>query len=92
VRNPQGAWILRSLETGLEESVTDTITCGHGNEICEIPPGTEPKWFCPICGGFLCEPCYGEYVQRGCVPYIKKVEEAEERFYRRRQFCKMVGV
>jgi len=93
VLKPQGAWILKGLDSGKEESVTDTVTCAHCNAICEIPPGHEPKWTCPKCiPGYMCEPCYGEYVARGCVPYIKKVEEAEERHYRRAQFLKTVGV
>lgn len=72
----------------------DTYTCGHarGTIACQrvihVPTGTKLEDvadFCRHCLHVICARCADE--NGGvCTPFMKAVEEAEEKNYRRRQY------
>jgi hypothetical protein len=73
---PQGYLCISDPEAGNFES--DTYTCRHCQRIV---------WrrgdggFCRTCDSMICNKCVG----KDCVPFMKKIEEMEERYYRYRQ-------
>lgn len=93
MRDPHAVWIVRDMDSG-KEVHTDCIVCLHCNNLFEIPDGMQPKYFCPSCKSTLCQSCYDEFTTGpdGCVPYMKKIEAAEEAQYRRTNFMKMAGI
>ncbi|MGH9463096.1 MAG: hypothetical protein ACRD1X_17945 [Vicinamibacteria bacterium] len=90
---PDGVWILRDRDSG-KETHSDFIVCAHCNNMYDVPDGTTPQYFCPKCGTSLCKNCFDEFRTgpHGCIPYMKKIEAAEEAQYRRQRFMRMAGI
>jgi hypothetical protein len=67
-----------------------TSTCAHCSSITDIP---DPKKLhehtdvCRLCMRLICLKCAG----KPCIPWMKRVEQAEEKAYRSQQFAKMLG-
>lgn len=57
----------------------DTFTCRHCQRIRAVGSGG----YCRQCDSMICECCVG----KACRPFLKLVEQAEEREYRRSQAC-----
>lgn len=69
----------------------ETSTCAHCQKITDIPNRrkmTEVVDFCRQCFRLICADCAG----KPCTPFIKKVEAMEEKYYRRRQLNKLMGI
>ncbi len=63
----------------------DTFTCCHCNGVVFVKPKATVGGFCMQCNRNTCE---RPECNRGCVPFIKKVERAEQEQYRRDQNLK----
>lgn len=60
-----------------------TLTCSHCNAIVVKNPGrTRERGFCPKCNEYICDPCVAK---RDCTPFLKILDEAEQRAYREQQ-------
>lgn len=69
------------------EGVTefDTITCGHCNAVKHVRVKERPEdlgGLCKQCMKLICSRCVG----MGCTPLERRIEEMEERDYRRRTY------
>ena len=75
---PGGYATLTSPE-GMKEA--DTFTCGHCNCIRHVKPmqdAADLGGLCKCCMQLICEKCVGHE----CVPFMKQIEQEEERCYR----------
>ncbi len=81
-RRPGGVAQLLDPELPGGELIQKTYTCGHCNSIKIIPVGKqieEVSGGCYNCWRLICVPCAEKGV---CTPFLRQVEEAEERGYR----------
>jgi len=65
-----------------DQHEADTWTCNHCNRLVHAPvikKDTE-YFFCRQCMARICDPC----ADHPCIPFMKKIEEQEERAYRLR--------
>lgn len=68
-----------------------TKKCQHCSRMVEIPNlrrFIDHMDFCRACMAPICLDCYG----KPCTPEMKRIETAEERAYRDRQFAKALGL
>lgn len=68
----------------------DTATCNHCNCIYHIKHGCPPEemgGFCRQCMKVICPRCVG----KPCVPWLKKMDEMEQKDYMRRQYEVMIS-
>lgn len=83
MRNPGGYLTETRNEDNKLLSEKDTFTCGHGNEIVEVPPGTASVTvgaFCRMCGKHICDKCAAEMDRTlKCVPFEKRLDAMERR-------------
>jgi len=71
--------------------VTEASTCCHCQKITTIPNRRtmmDHVEICRNCMGLICLECYG----KPCRPIMKRIEESEEREYRKQQYRKMLGL
>ena len=89
---PQGWACLTDRESGKVVKEADTYTCAHaraGNacqRVIHVPAGTKLEDvadFCRHCQRVICAKCADEQV---CTPFMKAVEQAEERDFRLREY------
>lgn len=67
---------LRCIEHGTGVLEMDTFTCCHCNIVVHTKARTSgDEYFCRTCMARICPPC----ADHPCIPFIKKVEEAERR-------------
>jgi hypothetical protein len=88
-RRPQGGWLCVTNTDGTIDEA-DTFTCAHCQKIvpCRAKQNLDDLGgFCRLCDRLICSRCVG----RDCVPFLKAIEAAEEKEYRRRQFEQMAG-
>lgn len=86
---PGGVGFLCDPELGNVE--VETSTCAHCQRITDIPSRRkmmEHVEFCRNCFRLICLECAG----KPCIPIMKKIEEMEERYHRRRQLAKAMGL
>lgn len=78
----QGYACISDPDSGIKE--TDTITCCHCNRVVHIPPGKVETVsdFCRSCMKMICITCAG----KGCVPFLRKLEQEEARHHARRSY------
>ena len=70
------------IRPGLHES--DTFTCKHCNRVVHVRAHANPDEFgsmCRNCMKMVCPTC----ADKGCTPFLKKIDEEEERQIRFRQ-------
>jgi hypothetical protein len=75
----------------------DSFTCKHCNSVVLVPHRADPEkhdlgFHCGPCNALICAKCVPEYMERGCVPFMRKVDEAEEAEIRRKQNARILGV
>lgn len=68
----------------------DTWSCGHCNRQQHAPLRCDDTdyFFCKQCMTRICDPC----ADHPCTPFMKRVDEAEERQERRKQILRMYGL
>lgn len=65
----------------------DTFTCSHCGCVTILSlPLAELAGFCIDCNKLICLSCIEG---KSCIPYIRKIEEQEESFYKQMQNVKM---
>lgn len=72
------------------ETIVETRKCCHCQAPIEIPDPrklTDYCDWCRNCGSFHClkQECFT------CTPFMKRIEQQEEKFYREQQFRKSMG-
>jgi hypothetical protein len=63
----------------------DTFTCVHCQKITHVKAGVDPYELgghCRLCNALICKDCVG----KECTPFMKRVEEEEERAFRMRNY------
>jgi len=75
---------MRCEEMGEGVFEIDTFTCCHCNSAKHVLAGekTNEEYFCRNCMARICPSC----ADFPCIPFMKKVEQAEERDYRLRSY------
>ncbi len=74
-----------------EHSVVETSTCAHCQHITDIPNRRKMTDYVDVCRGcmsLICLECAG----KPCTPAMKRIEMAEEKFYRAQQYRKVLGL
>jgi hypothetical protein len=74
---------------GLKEA--DIYVCEHCQVIIEVPIWKEDGGWCGHCQHPICGKCADDMLRNGCVPFMKKLEQALEADYRRQQNRKILG-
>lgn len=80
---PQGYACVVDPDTGTKEC--DTMTCGHCQRLTHVKPKMRPEdmgGLCKVCMGLICSSCVGHE----CVPFLKRIEQEEERYHARRSY------
>ncbi|MCS6946262.1 MAG: DUF530 domain-containing protein [Steroidobacteraceae bacterium] len=67
----------------------DFHLCSHCQRL--IPLHKIEHW-CAKCDKAVCDSCASRLVTEGCLPFVKQVEDAMERNYRRSQLVKLLGI
>jgi hypothetical protein len=83
MRRAQGWLIVTNTDGSTDEA--DTFTCAHCQKIVPCRAKQSPYelgGFCRLCDRLICSKCAG----RDCAPFMRQIEAAEEREYRRRQY------
>jgi hypothetical protein len=83
VRRPQGYAVV--VDPGGKTREFDTLKCWHCQRILFVKPKQDPATmggFCRNCMQHICGPCADKGV---CAPFMKQIEESEERDRRRRE-------
>jgi hypothetical protein len=77
----QGYACISDPESGIKEA--STFTCNHCQRIVHVKAKADPYdlgGLCRLCDKMICPTCVG----KDCVPFMKSVEQMEERYHRRR--------
>ncbi len=74
----------------------DTFTCKHCSKVVEVPPRRGPGDsvnfdFCRSCMAPICPQCAAIAIEKGCIPWLKRVEEYEHRQAERVRFLRDAG-
>jgi len=78
VFNPGG--YCYSFDPGGVRQEADTMTCNHCNRVVIIHKKVDDcGGHCRLCDKFICSECVDA---NHCVPFMAKVEQEEERYYR----------
>jgi len=89
MRNPQGCAFICYPEKTIE---IDTFSCGHCNRVVHVAVNMKIEQvgdFCRQCFKMICAKCADARV---CTPLLARIEQMEERYYRRRQFEMLAGL
>lgn len=79
---PQG-YAFEMLDGKIKE--WDTFTCNHCQRVIRYQKRVEAEQLgghCLVCDAMICDRCVG----KGCTPFLKKIEEMEEREIARRSY------
>lgn len=70
-------------EIGAGRYEADTFSCAHCNRVIHVPARSQgDEYFCRNCMARICSPC----ADHPCIPFMKKIEQAEERDRIRRMY------
>lgn len=89
---PQGYACTTWKDSGKVWQEADTFTCAHAandipcQRVIHVPPGKTVQEVAAICHQCLKAICPRCAAARCCTPFMKAVEQAEERDYRRREY------
>lgn len=78
--------------SGHGKKEVDIYVCEHCQKILEVPMWKDDGGWCGRCQKPICGKCADRMLTEGCVPFLKKLEQALEADYRRSQYRKMLGV
>lgn len=73
----------------------DVLTCKHCQAIINVQnwkAGDGGSGYCIRCNAPICGPCADRMLTEGCVPFMKKLDEALDADYRRQQLRKIMGL
>lgn len=90
VKHRVGLDRVHAVEVGEGTTEFDTCQCSHCQRHFHVGPGTRPEdlgGFCRQCMRAICDRCVG----KPCIPFLKQMEEAEQRDYIRRQYEMMMS-
>ena len=75
----------QAVEVGAGNNEYDTTVCNHCNALTHVRARMRPEdigGLCKVCMGLICPKCVGE----PCVPFLKRLDEAERRDRVRRSY------
>lgn len=83
MRRPGGYACIIDPDDGVREC--DTFTCAHCQRITHVRAKARPEdvgGLCKCCMGLICPRC----LSKPCVPFLKKLEQAEASYHARRSY------
>jgi len=83
--------------SGGVKTEADVLTCSHCQKIIMKKPKPDGSIsmhlnFCGCCAEMVCATCKEKSIKEGCQPFMKLIEEAATRLYRRKQFAELAGL
>lgn len=86
----QGYLLNDNTNSGGHKQEADVFGCPHCQAVLHGPNSHD--YWCPKCFAPICYTCAGKMETEGCVPFMRKIEQALEAHYRKKQFAKVAGL
>lgn len=77
--------------SGGEKEEADMVGCKHCLALIKKPDWQADGGFCHCCDAPICGPCADRMQTRGCENFLRVLEGALERKYRRDQLSRVLG-
>lgn len=90
--NGMGYLLVDNRTSGGRLDEADLFGCNHCDKLMRRQDWREEGGFCHCCARPVCLACAHAMDIGGCVPSMKKLEQAVEQAYRREQNAKILGL